>query len=248
MTFADKDIHQLYLADMRAGRNRKRYHWHEGRKRAYYIWQCNDEGDAVSIVRFTTKDIKPDKVEMLGPADLLESDEFQDIKDGKKLNYAFLTKTENRILTMRALGKSRAKIARALSGGIRRRSYTANSIKFILQKSRQRIREDQGRIKMAKISANLEQSLKNDMKKIAKQKGKTLNRVIFEACVEYLDMHQVPDAYEVEHFNIDFTIFNRLRKRLMDLENDGVVGISGSSKNGDMALHYEDGHVLRQTV
>ncbi len=101
---------------------------------------------------------------------------------------------------------------------------------------------------MAKISANLEKSLKDDMEKIANQKGKTLSRVIFEACVEYLDAHQVPDAYEVEHFNIDFTIFNKLRKRLMNLENKGVVGFTGSARDGDMQLHYKNGSSFPKSV
>jgi DNA-binding CsgD family transcriptional regulator len=181
MTFEDQDILEGYKADLRASRNKRRYSWHEGRKRAFYVWLENEDGDAVSVVRYTTTERKPKKIKLRGPSDLSKSDDFQNIKKGEKLNYSFLTKTENRILTMRSLGKSRPQIARALSGGPGRRSYTANSIKYILQITRQKIREHKGRLKMKGISANLEKWIVDEVDRIAEHQGKTRNRLISEA-------------------------------------------------------------------
>jgi transcriptional regulator len=237
MTFKPKDIRDGYRADIRAGKNKKRYHNHEGRKKAFYVWLTDKDGDAVSVVRLTTKDVKPDKIKLRGPDDLSQTVEFEEIKKGNKLNYLFLTKTENRILTMRALGKTRSQIARALSGGRSRRSYTASGIKYTLQKTRQKIREHEGRIKMGNISANLEKWIIDEVDRIAEHNGKTRNRVIMESLVEYIDNHEVPNTWETQHFTIDFNRFNRLRKRLMDLENDGFIGVTGRGK--DAQLHFK---------
>jgi len=172
-----------------------------------------------------------------GPSDLSKSDDFQNIKKGEKLNYPFLTKTENRILTMRSLGKSRPQIARALSGGRSRRSYTTSSIKYILQIARQKIREHKGRLKMKGISANLEKWIVDEVDRISKHQGKTRNRLISEAVIEYINNHEVPNVWETQHFTVDFNRFNRLRKRLMDLENDGFIGMTGSGD--DVQLHFK---------
>jgi len=237
MTFEDQDILEGYKADLRASRNKRRYSWHEGRKKAFYVWLENEDGDAVSVVRYTTTERKPKEIKLRGPEDLKKTDEFQDIKKAKKLNFPFLTRTENRILTMRSLGNTRPQIARALSGGPGRRSYTANRIKYIIQTARQKIREHKGRLKMKGISANLQKSMIQEVDRIAEHNGKTRNRIIMEALVEYIDNHEVPNLWETPHFTVDFNRFNRIRKRLMDLENDGFIGITGTGK--DAKLHFK---------
>lgn len=218
------DYKKLYYDELKTGKNKRRYPWHEGRKKAAYVWLRGDDGEIQAVARMTTKH-KPEKEAVLrGPEDLKDTKQFEGILQGKKLNYPYLTKTQNRILTMRALGKSRPQIARALSGGLGRRSYTASSIKYMIQTSLQKIREhDMKTLPKSKLSVNLEKSIILEMDRIAKENGKTRSRVIHEACIEYIDEHASPAVWKTEHFEVDFNRFNRMRKQIMELENAGVT-------------------------
>jgi DNA-binding CsgD family transcriptional regulator len=226
MTFKPGDFKKLYYSEIRHGRNRRRYQKHEGRKRAYFVF-WNPDGDVQSIVKYSTKDVKPEVIDLRGPDDLKKSKHFQEILAGKKLDYPYLTKTENRMLTMRSLGKTRAKIARALSGGIKRRSYTAASIKYILETIRKKIRshENERFIHMKKICTNLSINIVREIDRFADETGKTRTRCIHEACLEYLIEHATSDPWFVKHFEVDSTKWLKIQKCLVDLENDGVVAL-----------------------
>jgi len=196
-------------------------------------------------VRATTKvqgNRKIKKAKLRAPEDLKKLKAFKDILNGKQLDYPYLSDIENRILTLRTLGKSRANIARALSGGHSRHSYTSSRVKYLLQTARQKIRENRGRIRMANISATIRKEVVDEADRIAEHHGKTRSRIIYEALVEYVCNHEVPHIYESEHFTVDFNRFNRLRKHLMDLENQGLIVLSGSGETAE--LHFSDGTVL----
>jgi hypothetical protein len=197
MVFKDRDVFEGYKADRRDGLNRRRYNRHEGRKKAFYVWVKGADGHAQSIVKFITKDVQPEKVKLRGPADLKESKPFSDILRGKKLSYSFLNDTENRILTMRSLGKTRSQIARALSGGRSRRSYTSNQIKYLLQKSRQKIRENEGDYIMANCSFNIPKQMIDLIDNEARGRKMNRSELVTEACKFYLNT-QVDGVVELD--------------------------------------------------
>ena len=75
---------------------------------------------------------------------------------------------------------------------------------------------------MKKISANLELNVVRELDRIAEETGKTRDRIILEACIEYLHRNANPDRWSIKHFQVDFNRFNKLRKKMMDLENKEI--------------------------
>ena len=114
-----KDIRAGYLADLRDGKNKRRYYKHYGRKKAFYIHATDPDGkshtlqitsawdDTVDRVRATARvqgNRKVKKAKLRAPEDLKKLKAFKDVLLGKPLDYSYLSDLENRMLTMRTLG------------------------------------------------------------------------------------------------------------------------------------------------
>ena len=204
MTFSGPDIAWLYNDEIIDGVNKRtRWRW-EGKSKCAFVIVRDRKGRIVDAFCPTQNKPGPKpaaekKAWLRGPDDLKESTEFQNILKGHKLEFPFLTDTENRVLIMRSLGRLIKNIARALSGGRSRRSLDAGSVKYLLQNARVKIRLSQGKKQMQNISVSLTVKEKKLIDQMASQTGSTRSQVVGDACV----LLHGTEVYElsVEDFN-----------------------------------------------
>jgi len=140
--FKPEEIAKGYYADLRYGKDRKIYYNRDGKKKTFWIRTKKGDTSHFLKIRKTTK-IKPDrKPRLRGPNDIILRKRYRKILGGNMVDFPFLSAVERRILTMKALGKKHAQIARALSGGRLRRSYTTAAIRGRLYRIYKKIREN----------------------------------------------------------------------------------------------------------
>ncbi len=187
MTFQGSEIGWLYRDEIIDG-VQKRTRWrYEGKSKCAFVIVRDRKGKIVEAFCPTQNKPGPKpatekKAWLRGPDDLKESAEFQNILDGHKLDYPFLSDIENRVLIMKALGKSRKQIARALSGGRVRRSLNANRIGYILRRARSKIRSEKGQNYMTNLSISLSVKEKAVIDEMASKAGSTRSQLIADAC------------------------------------------------------------------
>jgi hypothetical protein len=247
MSFSEKDIGWLYKQALRYGKNRRRYYDFEGKRKAYFVLvnkKPEDEPPDLDrfpkIVKLSHRKIKPRKKKPLkGPQDIAAVS----MSEKGLFDYPFLSIFERKILTRKLyLRQSLSKIGRAYSGGRDRRAYNAGKVKRIVAEAYQKIREhEMTTTRKKKISVDLMESTVTEADRIAAHLGKTRSRIIHEALIEYIYENAPPNTWETEHFTIDFNRFNRLQKRLVDLANEGFIGISGEAvgEPGETQFHYK---------
>ncbi len=187
MTFQGQDIGWLYRDEIiDAVNKRTRWRW-EGKSKCAFVIVRDRKGKIVEAFCPTQNKPGPKpatekKAWLRGPDDLRRSKEFQNILDGNKLEFPFLLDLENRVLTMRSLGKSRKQIARALSGGRVRRSLDAKRIGYILRRARGKIRSEKGQNYMTNLSISLSVREKAVIDEMASKAGSTRSQLIADAC------------------------------------------------------------------
>lgn len=148
MTFDDKNILKLYRADREHAHNLKRYKKRDGKRTCYFIHVRDETHDTevfsekLHVIERRGpkyKNYKPAKLRL--PKDIARLPEVKKLLQGEALTFPFLSDFEKRIITLRALGESRAAIARRYSGGRSKQSYTAISIKGRLKRAYDAIRK-----------------------------------------------------------------------------------------------------------
>ncbi len=136
MTFSDEEVKQFYKGDREYSQLRRRYQNTEGKKKTFFIRSGWEK------IKIRNRPLKEQALKLRGPTDVILRKKFQNILNGEALSFPFLSKIQNRILTMRALGKSHKQIARALSGGFYKRSHTAGSIRGLIYRAYRKIRKN----------------------------------------------------------------------------------------------------------